>query len=201
MRNHILRRFTRFSALTTALIALAGRSAEAQSGWPSGPVLPDGPVTVGRDWAEVVFPPLDLRRTGCPQVIDYLPQGPVRRYGWGTQTRFADATGQVDHFTTLFLLFQLPAQVPITDARLDSALAAADLRVEESRGEPPMPIAVVKPRKAWARREGRSVRIRIEGEEAVQALLKPRSDSIDIDWCRRDDTTFVGPSRTRIVRR
>lgn len=124
----------------------------------------------------------------------------MRIYYWGAQTRFLDAfTEPTDHFTTLGVRFELPARVPITDARLDSALAAADLRVLEYRGEPPMAMNGARPTRGWARREGRSVRIRIEGKEAVAALLSPRADSIDLDWCRRDDTTHVFPRRTRIV--
>jgi hypothetical protein len=106
----------------------------------------------------------------------------------------------VDHFNTLFILFELPERVPLTDARLDSALAAANIRVTEDRGEPPMPFNFVTPRRAWARREGRSVHIRIEGADAVEALLRPRRDSIDISWCQRDDSVHV-PRRTRIVRK
>ncbi len=104
-----------------------------------------------------------------------------------------------DHFTTLGVRFELPARVPITDARLDSALALADLDVLEFSGEPPMVKKRTRPKHASVRREGRSVRIRIEGKEAVEALLRPRGDSIDISSCRRDDTTYVFPWRTRIV--
>lgn len=187
--------------LLIALVATGSRQAAAQQGWPSGKVLPDGPVTVGRDWAELAFPPLELSNTGCAYTYSNTPGDTVRRYGWGVQSRFADATARDDHFIDLFVLFELPAKVPITDARLDSAFAAAHISVNESRGEPPMAFRAAIPRRAWVRREGRSVRLRIEGEEAVQMLLRPRSDSIDISWCRRDDTTYAFPQRTRIVRR
>jgi hypothetical protein len=124
----------------------------------------------------------------------------MRAYYWGAQTRFVDAfTGPTDHYTTLGVGFELPDRVAITDARLDSALAVADLRIMEDKGEPPGPINIVTPRRAWARREGRQVRIRIEGMEAVAALMRPRGDSIDLNWCRRQDTTYVFPRRTRIV--
>jgi hypothetical protein len=43
------------------------------------------------------------------------------------------------------------------------------------------------------------VRIRIEGKKAVEALLRPRGDSIDVNWCQRDDSMYVFPRRTRIV--
>jgi hypothetical protein len=124
----------------------------------------------------------------------------MRVYYWGAQTRFIDAfTAPTDHFTTLSVRFELPARVPITDARLDSALAAADLDVMEFSGEPPTVSERVKPDRAIAHREGRSVRIRIEGKKAVEALLRPRGDSIDVNWCQRDDSMYVFPRRTRIV--
>ena len=190
------------TAFVTVLVATSSHPAAAQKGWPSVPAIPDGAVTVGRDWAELLFPPLELSNTGCSYVVtNPYSNERVRRYGWGSQTRFDDATARVDHFNTLFVLFELPEHVPITDARLDSALAAADIKVSEDRGEPPLPINVVAPRRAWARREGRSVRIRIEGDEALQALLRPRRDSIDVSWCQRDDSMHVHvPRRTRIVR-
>lgn len=183
------------------LLATGGQHLAAQELKLYSSILPDGAASVGPDWAELVFPPLELSNTGCARPYAYPPaQEPMRRYYWGAQTRFLDAfTGATDHFTTLDVLFDLPARVPITDARLDSALAVANLDVLEYRGEPPMPMIRVRPEHAWARREGRSVRIRIEGKKAVEALLRPRGDSIDLNWCRREDTTYVGARRTRIV--
>ena len=165
-------------ALVIALLTVGGRDLAAQELKLYSEILPDG----ARAYAL------------SPQ------QEPRRVYYWGSQTRFVDAfTGPTDHFTSLVARFELPDRVPITDARLDSALAAADLRVVESKGEPPFASEIVTPRRAQARREGRRVRIRIEGKEAVAALLRPRGDSIDVNWCRRDDTTYVFPRRTRIV--
>jgi hypothetical protein len=188
-------------ALVVALLVTGGRLAAAQELKLYSGILPDGAASVGPDWLELVFPPLELSNTGCARVLDFPPHPePMRSYYWGAQTRFVDAfTGPSDHYTTLGVGFVLPDRVPITDARLDSALAVADLRVMEDKGEPPGPISIVTPRRAWARREGRQVRIRIEGKEAVAALLRPRSDSIDVRWCARADTTHVFPWRTRIV--
>jgi hypothetical protein len=188
-------------ALAVALLVTAGRLAAAQELKLYSEILPDGAATVGPDWAELVFPPLELSNTGCFRADSFPPYSePMRAYGWGAQTRFVDAfTGPTDHFTTLGVGFLLPARAPLTDARLDSALAVADLRVMEHKGEPPGPIDIVTPQRAWARRDGRRVRIRIERKEAVAALMRPRGDSIDLRWCRRNDTTHVFPSRTRIV--
>jgi hypothetical protein len=200
-RPRPVRPFPVVCAFVIALLATGGRSVAAQELKLYSEILPDGAASVGPDWAELVFPPLALSNTGCARAYASLPtQEPMRVYYWGAQTRFIDAfTAPTDHFTTLDVRFELPARVPITDARLDSALAAADLDVLEFSGEPPMVRHRVKPERAWARREGRSVRIRIEGKEAVAALLRPRGDSIDINACRRDDTTHVFPWRTRIV--
>lgn len=188
-------------ALVIALLASGGRLVAAQELKLYSEILPDGAASVGPDWAELVFPPLELSNTGCFRADSFPPhREPMRAYGWGAQTRFVDAfTGPTDHYTTLGAGFLLPARVPLTDALLDSALAVADLRVMEDKGEPPGPIDIVTPQRAWARREGRRVRIRIEGKEAVAALLRPRGDSIDLNWCRRQDTTYVFPRRTRIV--
>jgi hypothetical protein len=187
--------------LIIALLATHAPHLAAQEFKLYSEILPDGAASVGPDWAELVFPPLELSNTGCARTYDYPPaKEPMRIYYWGAQTRFTDAfTAPTDHFTTLDVRFELPARVPITDARLDSALAVANLDVLEYTGEPPMPMIRTRPKHAWARREGRSVHIRIEGREAVEALLRPRGDSIDLHSCRRQDTTYVFPWRTRIV--
>lgn len=178
------RRSAAVCAVVLVLLATAGRHLAAQGLKLYSEILPDGAASVGPDWAELVFPPLALSNTGCARPYSYPPEHePMRIYYWGAQTRFLDAlTEPTDHFTTLGIRFELPARVPITDARLDSALAAADLRVLEYRGEPPMAMNGARPTRGWARREGRSVRIRIEGKDAVAALLSPRADSIDLDW-------------------
>jgi hypothetical protein len=188
-------------ALVIGLLATRASRVAAQELKLYSEILPDGAASVGPDWAELVFPPLELSNTGCARTYDYPPtKEPMRLYYWGAQTRFIDAfTAPTDHFTTLDVRFELPARVPITDARLDSALAAANLDVLEFTGEPPMPMIRTRPKHAWARREGRRVHIRIEGKEAVEALLRPRGDSIDLHTCRRQDTTYVLPWRTRIV--
>jgi hypothetical protein len=197
MTNHLVTARVVYS-LVVALLVTGGRLAAQQlySG-----MLPDGAASVGPDWAELVFPPLELSNTGCARTNSYPPrQEPMRTYYWGSQTRFVDAfTGPSDHYTTLLVAFELPDRVPITDARLDSALAVADLRIMEDKGEPPGPISIVTPQRAWARREGRQVRIRIEGKEAVAALLRPGGDSIFLNWCQRNDSAHVYPRRTRIV--
>jgi hypothetical protein len=195
-RARVERRSAIVCAVVIVLLATTGGLVAAQE-----LKLPDGGASVGPDWAELVFPPLALSNTGCARPYSSPPEHePMRIYYWGAQTRFLDAfTGPTDHFTTLDVRFELPARVPITDARLDSALAVANLDVLESSGEPPMPMNRVRPERAWARREGRSVRIRIEGRKAVEALLRPRADSIDLDWCRRQDTAYVPARRTRIV--
>ena len=193
-------RCTASCALVISLLATEGGQLSAQSWKLYSQILPDGVASVGNDWAELVFPPVELSNTGCARTYDDPPaKEPMRVYYWGAQTRFIDAfTAPTDHFTTLSVRFELPARVPITDARLDSALAAADLHVMEFSGEPPMVKERVKPDRATARREGRSVRIRIEGKKAVEALLRPRGDSIDVNWCQRD-SMYVFPRRTRIV--
>ena len=200
-RPRTVRPFPVVCAFVIALLAAGGRNLAAQELKLYSEILPDGAASVGPDWAELLFPPLALSNTGCARVNSFPPaQEPMRVYYWGAQTRFIDAfTAPTDHFTTLGVRFELPARVPITDARLDSALALADLDVLEFSGEPPMVMKSTRPKHASARREGGSVRIRIEGKEAVDALLRPRGDSIDIRACRRDDTTYVFPWRTRIV--
>lgn len=200
-RPRTVRPFPVVCAFVIALLATGGRNLAAQELKLYSEILPDGAASVGQDWAELVFPPLALSNTGCAR-IDATPptQEPMRTYYWEAQTRFIDAfTAPTDHFTSLSVRFELPARVPITDARLDSALALADLEVLEFSGHPPMVVKGTRPKLAFARREGRSVRIRIEGKEAVEALLRPRGDSIDIKSCRRSDTTYVFPWRTRIV--
>jgi len=195
------RRFAAVCASVIALLATGNRHLAAQELKLYSAILPDGAASVGPDWAELVFPPLELSNTGCARTYDSPPaKEPMRGYYWGAQNHFIDSfTGPTVHFIALGVRFELPARVPITDARLDSALAAANLDVLEYSGEPPMPMIRTRPTHASARREGGSVHIRIEGKEAVAALLRPRGDSIDLQSCRREDTTYVPPRRTRIV--
>src|SRR3954470_5050293 len=122
-RPRTARSFTVVCAFVIALLASGGRNLAAQELKLYSAILPDGAASVGPDWAELVFPPQALSNTGCARTNAFPPaREPMRIYYWGAQTRFIDAfTGPTDHFTTLGVRFELPAGVPITDARLDSA--------------------------------------------------------------------------------
>jgi hypothetical protein len=81
--------------------------------------------------------------------------------------------------------FRLRGGTPLTETRLDSALARAEFKVSENpqgagRWEHP-PV-----RNAWVRREGERVHLRVEDDSAVAAFLQPKSDWGAVVWCQRD---------------
>ena len=57
--------------------------------------------------------------------------------------------------------------------------------MEELSGEPQRVRRHFTPVRAWARVERGHVRVRVEGEAAVRALLHARNDSVMLYWCNR----------------
>ena len=197
-RPRTVRPFPVVCAFVIALLATGGRNLAAQGVKLYSEILPDGAASVGPDWAELVFPPLALSNTGCASSYAFPPaQEPMRVYYWGAQTRFIDAfTAPTDHFTTLGVRFELPARVPITDARLDSALALADLDVLEYSGEPPMVMKRTRPKHASARREGRIVRIRSTFSRADAMTRRTSSPGVRGSWEARRGLRGLPPKPT-----
>jgi hypothetical protein len=136
--------------------------------------------------------PLDA--VGCDRVLT-TPDGRRRRlFQWHVAAQFPDSRYPQNHLAAVYVDFLLPVAAELTAARLDSALAAQRPVVDELRGEPPMPRDSTVPTRAWARREGDRVRLRVEGEPAVRAFLRTGADSADVGWCRRGE-----PARTERV--
>jgi hypothetical protein len=142
-------------------------------------------VRMGRSWIEVQFPALELAQTGC-ESTRALPTGEiVRWYQWHVAADFPDQAYPNNHFLSLYVLFELPDAVPLTEARLDSALASARITLDEARGEPPLAGTSTRPRSAHARREGKRVRLRVEDGAATRAFRATRADSVSVGWCER----------------
>src|SRR5215213_5806102 len=100
-------------------------------------------AAIGQDWLEVRFPGIALANTGC-MYPDTLRSGEIRRwYQWRVTADFPDHQYPNNHFVGFYVFFGLPDSVPLTAARLDSALATVQLTVDEARGDPPMTAARV----------------------------------------------------------
>lgn len=141
-------------------------------------------ASAGRWWIDVEFPPIAVQQGGCSGYIPTTDHVNDRAYLWNVIARFPDAIYPVDHIMQVHIQFWLPRSMPLTRARLDSALAAQRLEVEELTGEPPRAIRRLAPRRAWARLERGRLHVRVEGEAATRAFLRARSDSVTLGWCQ-----------------
>ena len=111
---------------------------------------------------------------------------------------FPDSRYPDNHFMGVYVFFGLPDSVPLTAARLDSALAAVQLTVDEFRWDPPRTAARVVPSRAWARREGDRLLLRVEGREAIRAFLRAQTHSVDVGWCQRNE--YLTATRVPLAR-
>jgi hypothetical protein len=176
----------RLAAALAALIALDAGHLAAQGTAPARRPAKAN-ASVGADWLDVHFPSLPLANTGCGNV-DVMPDGKrVRWYQWHVTAQFPEARYPNNHFMAVYVFFGLPDTVALTDRRLDSALAATSITVDEAIGEPAIGGSKLKPERAWARREPGGLHLRVEGRDAVTAFLRARTDSVAIGWCQRDD--------------
>jgi len=173
-------------AVSVALLTLgAGGLAARSSAPPPAPARAE--ATVGSDWLDVRFPRITLANSGCGDT-DLLPSGVRQRwYQWRVTADFPDRNYPNNHFMGVYVFFGLPDSLPLTDLRLDSAIAATPITVDEAMGEPPMTATQVKPERVWARRESGRLHLHVEGRKAVEAFLRARTDSVDVGWCQRDE--------------
>jgi len=148
----------------------------------------DVSVIVSRDKLDVRFPAIALGNSGCMETNRRPSGGTDRWYEWQATADFPDREYPNNHFMSVLLFFGLPEDAPLTAARLDSAIAATPITVDEARGEPPSTARQWKPVHAWARREGNRLRLHVEGRDAVRAFLSTGTDSVSVLWCQRDES-------------
>ena len=135
---------------------------------------------------EVRFPSITLARAGC-QPMGNSRTDSVRRYQWRIVNYFPDGLNMRNyHFMAASLSFGLPAGVPLTRERMDSAFASVPLQMYEATGEPAMPVRWIKPSYASARWDSRGVRFVIEDSAAARAFLAAGRDSVHVQWCQLD---------------
>ena len=179
----------RLAAALAALAALIALGAGRLAGQGPAPArrIAKADASVGADWLDVHFPWIARANTGCGSV-DVLSDGKrVRWYQWYVSAEFPDAKYPNNHFMAVYVFFGLPDTVALTDRRLDSALAAKPITVDEAIGEPAIGGSSVKPAHAWARREPGGLHLRVEGRSAIKAFLRARTDSVAVGWCQRDE--------------
>ena len=187
----------RLSPIALALaLALAARGLAAQRPSPSTKQH-DVSVAVGRDRIDVRFPAIALANTGCPYPRPLADGTTERWYEWQAVADFPDRTSSNNHFMTVALVFALHDGTPLTAARLDSAISATRVTVEEARGEPALTTRQWPVARAWARRESGRVRLHVEGADAVRAYLGAGSDSVSVLWCQRDEQLSFIKTRLR----
>jgi hypothetical protein len=181
----------RRSIFLATVLAVTSQRAMAQAST-SARKPPDVSVVVSRDRLDVRFPAIALGNTGCMET-NKLPSGATGRwYEWQATADFPDRKYPNNHFMSVLLFFGLPEDTPLTAARLDSAIAATPITVDEAQGEPPMTARQWKPARAWARREGGRLHLHVEGSDAVHAFLSTGADSASVLWCQRDESmSFV----------
>jgi hypothetical protein len=144
-------------------------------------------VTLGRSWIEARFPALELAQMGC-ESTRALPSGEtVRWYQWYVAADYPDASYPKNHFQALYVIVELPDDVQLTAARLDSALATARITVDEASGEPAIGGTSVRPRLARAQLDGGRVSLRVEDLAAARAFRATRADSVSVGWCQRGE--------------
>jgi hypothetical protein len=177
-----LRRHAMVAATILVLVHGGSRSLDAQTAdrWP--PHSPIASIEVGDGVLDVRFPPIPLSDLGCR---DGSPTDSVH-FAWGTFQNFADAQPPHGHNMAITAWFRLPGAPPLTEARLDSALARARIELFElprgtSEQAPPM-------RNAWVRREGDRIHLRVENDSVVAAFMTARADWGAVQWCASDAT-------------
>ena len=176
----------RVAAALVALIVLGAGRLAGQGAAPARRVALAS-ASVGADWLDVHFPWIARANTGCGNV-DVMPDGKrVRWYQWHVTAQFPDAKYPNNHFMAVYVFFGLPDTVALTDRRLDSALAATPITVDEAIGEPAIGGSKMKPERAWARREPGGLHLRVEGRDAIKSFMRARADSVAIGWCQRDE--------------
>jgi hypothetical protein len=103
-------------------------------------------------------------------------------FTWTAWNTFPDAQVSGNHWLTLGVTFYMPDSVPVTAARLDSALVATPIAGSETAGEPPM-WGTDYPLEARLTREADRIRLVARARPLVEAFLRTRSDSVTLIWC------------------
>jgi hypothetical protein len=122
-----------------AIVAIAACASPATSSH-GGPTAPsprrtDARATVSDTRLTIQFPSHALANAGCVD-LDTTASGVLRRYRWHAVTSSEGSEHSSTHFMGIYVFFRLPEAMPLTPARLDSALASLTLTVNEAGGEP-----------------------------------------------------------------
>jgi hypothetical protein len=144
---------------------------------------------------EVTFPTLPLSQSGCRFVAN-VPGATGRSYSWRVWASYRYPQYPINHFFRLEFEFHFPDDIELTEARFDSIAAEKPIKVSELHGEPPMFGTDYPLDQASLDRDSASVRVFIQGREAVDALLRTRVDSVAVSWCERNSW----PPTIRVVR-
>jgi hypothetical protein len=104
---------------------------------------------------------------------------------WAVFRNFTDSHPPHGHNMYVQASFRLAGDVPLTVARLDSALLTAQISVFENAGYAPVK-AAYSPAHAWVRRDGDHIRLHVEDESAISDILRAQDDKAGVTWCQRD---------------
>ena len=167
--------------------SLASQTADPAPRWAYEDSTWDVSFTITKRKIEIRFPEMPLALIGCPYP-DSLRGVPERGYQWQVTNQFsADSSARgTSHFMFAGAYFRLPTSLELTAERLDSALAAAEITVDEAGGEPPMRINSMTPARASLRRVAGRVVLSIEDPAAVRAFRRTGGSQASIFWCQRD---------------
>jgi hypothetical protein len=141
---------------------------------------------------EFDFPAIAPANVGCR--LDDSPRPASRRYYWLATAQYPGIHYPDNHFQQTGVSFNLPPSAPATLQRLDSAIAAQQILVNEAGGEPPMTLKSTRPARTRVTIEPIAVgaaqfwrvHLLVEGRDAVEAFLRPHADSVSLGWCQRD---------------
>jgi hypothetical protein len=151
-------------------------------------------VSAGGGWVEFSFPRLAVADSGCadPLFRGKLPGS--RRYEWLVVTT-ERGTDSPSHYYTVRsdVRFELPRDVSITDARIDSILASITPRMAELIGESHV---YARSEHSSVHRDAARLRVRFEGGNVVPMLLSRDPDRALLYWCYRPDQELAARLRT-----
>jgi hypothetical protein len=149
---------------------------------------------LGPDWLDLRFPPVDGQLLGCR--VDSSQR--THSVFWSAAIGFADAERWGGHSVQITTEIVVPESIALTVARIDSALAARRPTLDEVVGESPTLIERTMPARSRVRLEHGALHLRLEGEAIARALLRPKSDTLRLLWCRLDRP--IAYSRVPLVR-
>jgi hypothetical protein len=163
------------SWLVIVILTLATHTAAAQ--------VPSVRVDSARGRLEVVFPALPLSRSGC-RYTGNLSAETGRLYSWTLGIPFPDSRYPNNHIFEFRLDFFLPDTIELTQPRFDSIVAANPPTVAELYGEPPGVHSLRHPAQSSVHRGNGRLTLRIQGREAVNALLETGAERVGLRWCQ-----------------